>query len=271
MNISRGLKGHLRLVAAGRGDKETYLREQSFAAPVHLSKPYEDAGCLVINVVNPTAGYLSGDVVTSDVSVEAGGRLVVTSPSAGRAHRTPEGESRVEQHFRVGPGAWLEVFPELFIPQGGAAYSQLTTAEVEEGGEMLFVETLAPGRVASGEAFAFRRLDWDVTLRYAGRTVVREHYRLDPADESLEALRAVFPQAYFASCFLLTGRPLVIGGEVETLSNDRALVGDCALVAGGLVVKILAADSVSLRGAVSGVREILYRMTGRDRPRLRRF
>ena len=55
--------GHLLLRAAVREDGRTALAEQSFRAPYHLSKPYWDAEArvLLVQVVNPTAGILSGD------------------------------------------------------------------------------------------------------------------------------------------------------------------------------------------------------------------
>ena len=121
---ARGLHGHLRLVCAADEQGQTYLREQSFCAPVHLSKPYRDEDTLVVNIVNPTAGLLSGDRVHYDVAVESGARVLLTAPSASRAHRIVEGDARMTQEYRVAAGGWLESWPEIFIPQGGARYRQ---------------------------------------------------------------------------------------------------------------------------------------------------
>ena len=57
----RGLAGHLELVCDVDSRGWTRLGHQSFRAPYHLSKPHHDAGALVLNVVNPTAGLLEGD------------------------------------------------------------------------------------------------------------------------------------------------------------------------------------------------------------------
>ena len=75
MRGGRGLSGHLRLVCAADEAGRTFIREQSFRAPVHLSKPHHEEGVLVVNVVNPTAGLLAGDRVRYDVSVESGARV----------------------------------------------------------------------------------------------------------------------------------------------------------------------------------------------------
>ena len=64
------------------------------------------------------------------------------APSASRAHRIVEGDARVTQEFRVANGGWLESWPEMFIPQGGARYRQQTNVRVEAGGEALLTRTL---------------------------------------------------------------------------------------------------------------------------------
>ena len=162
------LRGHLHLVAARDADGRTYLRQQSFCAPFHLSKPHHDAGALVVNAVNPTAGVFAGDEIEVRAEVESGARLLLTAPSAQRIHAMNGGEATVTQEFRVAAGGFFESWPELLIPQRGARLRQRTIARVEDGGEMLLIETIAPGRVASGECFAFDRLDWTTEI-HAGR------------------------------------------------------------------------------------------------------
>ena len=66
----QGIRGHLRLVCGPDSRGLPSLREQSFRAPIHLSKPHLDAGTLVVNVVNPTAGLLQDDRIHQDAYVE---------------------------------------------------------------------------------------------------------------------------------------------------------------------------------------------------------
>src|SRR5882757_3267815 len=159
-----GLQGHLHLVCALDTRGVSHLRSQSFRAPMHISKPHLDAETLVVNVINPTAGLLAGDEVKCDITVEAGARLVLTTPSAARSHRMRAGRAVLVQDFRVAAGGFLDVWPELFIPQAGTRYHQRTTAQVEAGGTLLLAEMLAPGRVASGEAFAYEWLRWETDV-----------------------------------------------------------------------------------------------------------
>lgn len=266
----RGLQGHLRIVCAADETGRSYLREQSFCAPMHLSKPHEEAGVLIVNAVNSTAGIFAGDRIAIEVGVEKGARLLLTSPSATRVHAISDGEARLEQKIFVATGGFLELLPELFIPHRGARYTQKTSIEIEEGARLLFFETLAPGRVASGEAFEFSQLDWETTVRYGGELVVREKYLLSAEGDSLAPLRALYPHSYYASVFAIGETFLSCCAAVGALEIDGAVAGCSALVRGGVVAKILARDSPSLRRALEKIRGIFYAAINQPPPMIRR-
>ncbi len=271
--MSHGLSGHLDLVCAPDSRGVSVLRHQSFRAPMHLSKPHHDADTLVVNIVNPTAGLLEGDRIECRVSVESGARLLLTTPSASRAHRMRDGSAELAQQLSVESGGFLEFWPELFIPQGGTRYRQHTELRVEEGGELLFFESLAPGRVAFGESFEFRELTWETDVWHAATHVARERYRLTPESESVRTLRAVFPDAYYASGFILSPRlddAHPCWRRLHELHASDAWIGCGRLVRGGWVIKCLAAGSVALRRTLGAMRAELYAALGSPAPSLRR-
>lgn len=266
--------GHLDIVCAADAEGRSHLRHQSFRAPIHLSKPHLDEGTLVVNVVNPTAGLLAGDRIQCRVAVESGGRLLLTTPSASRAHRTGDGCSEVTQELHVAAGGWLENWPELLIPQGGARYRQRTEVRVERGGELLFFESMAPGRVAMGEVFAFTELVWATDLRLAGDLIARERYRLTPEAESVRAWRTRFAAGYYASCFVVTprlARDSACWHRIHALHESNAWIGCGTLCEeGAWVIKVLAASSVLLRRKLAAIRTELYAALGQPEPSLRR-
>ena len=254
------LRGHLDLVCAADVHNRTFIREQSFRAPFHLNKPYWDGHALIVQIVNPTAGIFAGDTLTSRVAVEGGARVLLTTPSANRIHAMPSGRASLEQHFSVADGAWLEVMPELFIPQAQCRYRQRTSVEVADGGGLFFVETLTPGRVARGENFAFTEIGWEFELRHAGHLIARERFVLQPSDESTAALRRPFPTGYYASCYVISRQvppEHEVWRAIHDLGSDDAVVGVSRLVAGGSTIKILAADSIALTRTLRTVRSQL--------------
>ncbi len=267
-----GLQGHLRLVCALDTRGVSHLRSQSFRAPMHISKPHLDAETLVVNVINPTAGLLAGDEVKCEIAVEAGARLVLTTPSAARSHRMRAGRAVLVQDFRVAAGGFLDVWPELFIPQAGTRYQQRTTAHVEPGGTLLLAEMLAPGRVASGEAFAYEWLRWETDVFVGHELVARERYTLQPGTPSVEALRGSFAHAYYASVYVIAelSETHECWRAIHDLHNEQAWVGVSRLRRGGWVVKVLAAESIPLRTVVAEIRRMLYAALGHAMSDLRR-
>lgn len=265
------MNGHLHLTASCYENGQTYLRQQSFRAPLHLSKPHEDVGALVVNLVNPTAGMFDGDEIDCRVTVEPGARVVLTTPSANRVYRArSERPALMTQEFTVMEGGFLEFYPEPMIPQGGALYHQRTRLQVEPGGDLLFFEWLAPGRVARGEVFEYQRLQWDTDVHHGGRLVARERYTLDPRTDSLEALQVAHPGSHYLGCFVLGGFTLP-AEALEALQNEHTHLGFGPLPAGGWVVKALCADSLATRRLLKSLRATFYAAMGREMPTLGRM
>ncbi|MEO7932586.1 MAG: urease accessory protein UreD [Chthoniobacterales bacterium] len=273
--MSQGIAGHLELVCGLDDRGVSTITRQSFRAPMHLSKPWREGATLIVHIVNQTAGLLAGDCIESRIEVESGARLLVTTPSASRAHRTDSGEIFLRQHFRVAAGGWLEVFPELFIPQAGTTCHQHTRIELESGASLLYIDTLAPGRVASGESFQYTALDWRTDLLIGGEPVVRERSRIVPDAPNLTALRHVFPHAYYGTVYLVTPTPLVGGDgaldDLLSLQSDSLWIGLSPLQPGAWAIKLLAADSPTLRRAIQQVRQAIYRALGEVEVPLRKL
>lgn len=264
------MNGHLHLIGARYDSGQTYLRHQSFRAPLHISKPHEDAGALVVNVVNPTAGIFDGDTIELSAEAEAGASLVLTTPSASRVYRSRSGgPAKVVQRFTAQADAFLEFFPEPFIPQAGARYHQTTGLHAEPGGTLLFFDWLTPGRVASGEVFQYAELIWDLDATVAGKLVARERYHLSPDDLSLESLKRFHPQCHYLSCILL-GVPTLPMAEIESLNSPQVYLGHSPLDSGGHTIKALCQDSLSARQTLRSLRHILHNSMGRPLPALGR-
>ena len=255
-----GLHGRFAVRCVAGPDGITKLLRDEVSAPFHLSKPYWTDEVLVVQAVNATAGVFAGDRLALDVRVESGARVLLTSPSAARIHTMPAGQAEQRQRFHVAAGGWLEVWPELFIPQTGCRYQQTTEVDVEAGGTLFFVETLAPGRVARGEVLTLSEVGWALDIRRAGRLVVRERYTLRGGqDPSTWSLRHHFPAGYYASCCLISD-----GVDLDPCRAAREACCHSAVHLGltrvdehAWLIKVLAADSASLREALWGIRRNL--------------
>ncbi|MEO6750355.1 MAG: urease accessory protein UreD [Chthoniobacteraceae bacterium] len=269
------LVGHLNLVVAAGADGRTVLRRQSFSAPFHISKPHHDADWLVVNMASPTPGLLSGDRLNVRVAVEPGARLLLTAPSASRIHKMPAGHAELHQEFRVADGGTLDYWPEYLIPQAGSRYRQRSILHVEPGGTLLWTESLAPGRTASGEIFAFSELRIATDLHIGSAHVARERYALTPGDATQRGLLRHFPTPYYASLLCVSpGLATANDGIARLLAlhdSSRVWIGASRLIGCAWAVKVIAASSPDLRRAIAAIRTQLYAALTIATPSLRRI
>ena len=270
-----GMHGHLDLLAAADADGRTVLRRQSFAAPIHISKPHHDAGWLVVNIASPTPGLLAGDRVDVRVAIEPGARLLLTAPSASRIHTMPAGHAELRQEFHVSAGGMLDCWPEYLIPQAGSRYRQRSILRVDPGGTLLWTESLAPGRTAAGEIFAFTELRIATDLHIGPAHVARERYAITRGDATQRALLRHFSTPYYAS--LLCVSPALAAASdgialiVPLHESDRVWLGASRLTDTAWAVKIVAATSPDLRRAIAAVRARLCESLKIATPSLRRI
>ena len=73
------LAGHLDITCTRDGDGRSYLREQSFSAPFHISKPYWNGHALLLQLASPTPGLFGGDRLTSSGPLDEGARVRIIS------------------------------------------------------------------------------------------------------------------------------------------------------------------------------------------------
>ncbi len=269
-----GLRGTLRLVCGHDPARGTFLAEQSFSAPIHLSKSYWDGETLLVNVVNQTAGIFGGDAVTAHVMVEPGARVLLSSPSAARFHPSRGRESRLEQVFKIRAGGSLDFFPEISIPQRDSCSFQKTVIDLEPDGELIYLETVAPGRVASGEAFAFSRYAWSTDIRVGDLPVLRERAAITPGDFSTAGLGALFPASYYAGIVLISPSATDwsdFSHAVSRLSEPSAVrIAATKLNAHGWSIRLLSSNSLSLRDSIRKLRHMIYKRLGKRLPDARR-
>jgi urease accessory protein len=269
------LNGNLRLVCASHPGRGTFLAEQSFSAPIHLSKSYWDGDTLLVHVVNQTAGIFGGDTVVTQVTVGPGARVLLSSPSAALFRPSLGREARLEQTFIIRTGGSLDVFPEISIPHGGSRSFQKTIIQVEPGGELIYLESLTPGRVASGETFAFDRYAWQTDIRVGNGLVHRERATLSSGDASLATLRSFFSASYYAGFVVISPAtdewtPEFAHAVAKLAKDGSSKIAASKLGAHGWSIRLLAADSLALREGIRKLRELIYASLERPLPDSRR-
>ncbi len=270
------LQGYLRLSCERSVAGPSRLVRKEFRAPIHIGKPYWDGSALLLNVMSPTAGMLAGDQVTMDVEVGPGAALALSNPSSLRIHKMDQAErAHWDQRFRIASEGFLESNPEWLIPQADSAFDQTTRIDVAAGGELFFIEAIAPGRAAHGEFLAFRSFRNRLELRYGGALAGLEQHALEPdrgraSGWSFAAQPSPFYVSIFAVSEALAKAADWLPGIAE-LHREGLRIGASELARGPCWnVKLIASDPTLARAAIQAVRELFYRAIGRRPPSLRR-
>jgi urease accessory protein len=147
----------------------------------------------------------------------------------------------------IGEGGLLEYVPDQLIPFAGARYRQQIRIELEQDAGLFWWETLAPGRLARGECFAYKLLQLETTILAAGLPIVCECFRLEPQKIDLASPARLGAFGYYTSFFLCrVGLPparwRLLEQMLSELAQQRTQPGEIVwgvstLVAHGLVVR----------------------------------
>lgn len=199
---------------------------------------------------NVSGGVLAGDKLALDVEVESGATAQLTTTGATRLYRHRSGATDSEQRtsFHVGDGAMLEYLPDPVIPFARSRHTQRTEIELGLGSTLFWWEVIAPGRLASGERFAFERLQIAADVRAAGKQVMREDYVLEPQSSDLAAMARMCEYSHTISLVAVQqGRPAAFWRGLESQLSEAA---QARTVRGQAVwgASTLASDGVVVRG-----------------------
>jgi urease accessory protein len=259
-------EGSLHLVLRHVGQR-TVLQECYFHVPLQVLRPLylDDTGTAYVYLVSPCGGVVGGDVYSMTVVVESGACVCLTTPSATKLYATPGLPARQQLGITLHAGAVLEYLPEQIIPFAQAAFQQHMTVRLGPGACILAMEIVAPGRLARGEAFAYRDYDSSVCIEAtSGQALLRERTRLRPGWQRLDGPGLFEGYNYLGTFYaLVEGRSLApdLVEHVHTLLACRAgLLGSATMLAhGGIAVRVLGADHMTVSRALHEVWDVLRR------------
>ena len=264
-----------------REGPRTILAASRCSTPWHLFPPayLDESGCAFTSLVNPSGGFVAGDHLSIHAVLEEGAHVVMSTPSANRVYRSLGEESRQFVTISVAPGAVVEWFPEVTIPFAGSRFVQTMAVTLATGATALIWDSLASGRVAREERWAFTSLRnaIHITTTSGGRLLERYEVRQEQEPAGLGLLSAY---DYVASLFVVSDAidperwPAVrdtVAGILDSLGRD-VLSGVTEPPVPGLAVKLVSRSSEALGRA----RELVWEATrselfGLERPALRQY
>jgi urease accessory protein UreH len=234
------VNGCLRLRAGVGDDGQTVLRECFAGFPLQVGRPRLEArGRLSLVVLLQSGGLLDGDSAAVSVHVEAGARLALRTQAATQIHA---GCSRQSLEVVVERGGAFSYVPNALVPHASADLTSATRIRMEPGARVLVSESLSPGRVEFGEAFAYVQVRLALDAWCGSALVARERALIRPDVSTREAQFG--RMTHVATAY-------VLGSDSPFLRNEALEVSD--LARGGWFVRGLAQRASDLDCALSEV------------------
>ena len=264
--LRRPNEGMLRLVLRHTAQR-TVLQECYFQVPLQVMRPLylDDVGTAYVYLVSPCGGVVGGDTYAITVAVEAEARVCLTTPSATKIYATTGAPATQRLDLTLQAGAVLEYLPEQTIPYAHSAFRQHIQVRLGAGACVLLSDIVAPGRLARGEAFAYREYDASVCITDAhGQVLGRDRLWLRPGQQRLEGLGLFEGYHYLGTLYALQEGvpvPLALIEQVQTRLGEYPglLAGATQLAHGGLAVRILGQAYTPVRQALHAIWDVLRR------------
>jgi urease accessory protein len=259
--IAHPFGGRLRLCfeRARGAEQQTVLNVCEQQPPLRVVRAFQlEDGAALVHLHNLSGGVLGGDQLELSVEVGRAACAQITSTGATRLYRSRRGIRVAAQRnrIRVGENALLEYLPDALIPFAGSRYCQETTIELAEGAGLFWWETVAPGREAHGELFAYDLLRLKLDLTAQGTTLAQERIKLEPQERPLSSPVRLGPYHYFSTFYICrvgveaarwTALEKHLAELAQQLSHaPETLWGVSTLRAHGLVVRALSLNGRSI-------------------------
>ncbi|MGB6980532.1 MAG: urease accessory protein UreD [Candidatus Acidiferrales bacterium] len=233
----------------------TAMTQCRFTLPLQAqAAATQDDGTAYLMMLNPTGGVLGGDRLATEIVVEDGASVCLTTPSATRVYRAAGAPAEQETAIEVGAGASLEYLPDHVIPHSGARLRQRVRIDLACGARAIVLDAMSAGRVARGERWEFAEFDSQVDVRTRGERIFFARTRICPNETAPGALGRMEEFNYMASLGIFAdefGEWRGVGDAMRAeLERMPAVQGGASLLGrGGCTVRYIAKSAADLSDA----------------------
>lgn len=235
---------------------ETVLRLKQQQPPWRVIRGFPNAsGETLAHLHNVSGGVLDSDDLRLQVEIGSKARAQITTTGATRIYRSRStgAVSRQRTEVTVGERGLLEYLPDAIIPYGRSRFQQSTTIELQDQATLFWWETIAPGREAAGEVFAYYALSSSIDLRAEGQPVAIERYAIEPGIRNPASAARLGRFRYFSTFYVCqAGRAaqkwLELESQLGDIAEERSRPGEVLWGVSALAAYGLAIRGVALKG-----------------------
>jgi urease accessory protein len=258
----------LRLAFERRGGA-TILSRCRYKLPLQVLSPLAlDDGTSYLLLLNPTGGVLGGDHLRTEITLEEGARVCLSTPSATRIYRTRAAAAEIDTRLRVARNATLEYLPDHIIFHPGSSLRQSLRVEMSEGSGGILLDNFAAGRATLDEQWIFRDYDSRTEVFLRGKPIYLNRTRVTPVTIvpsaapasnlcQLAARRSPLPDCSYSGTLLVVAdqfpdwRPVVASLRAELEAAPGVRGGTSLLTSSGCSARYLAKSAIAFHSVTA--------------------
>lgn len=258
--------GALRLAYRRDAAGVTRLADLYQRAPCRVLFPDAEAGepCQAV-LLTTSGGLTGGDRLKMQIEIGAGARATLSTQAAEKLYRAGDGDAdtRIDVQLVVGAGAWAEWLAQETILFDHARLRRSFCAELAADAQLLAVESRVFGRGAMNERFEHGLLHEVCRIRRDGRLIWADAQHLAGDLRAVFAARFGFGgSAGSATVVYVAPRASRQLDAVRALLATQTVAAAATVIDEVLVVRLLSADVMALRGATIAVAAMLRAAAG---------
>lgn len=236
--------------------------DQSGCCKVRFPRPESGAAPEAI-LINTAGGLTDGDYIATNVRCREKTRAVFTTQAAERIYKSRGAPARIANTVVADSGSTALWLPQETILFDGGRFVRRLEASVAEGARLLACESTVFGRTAMGEAVENGELLDSWRVRYAGRLVFADGFRLSGNPEATLARPAVANGANAIATLICVGEdaPALLE-PVRAALEETACNSGCSVIGPVLLVRLLGASGAELRHDLTMLLDLMLSLFG---------
>ncbi|WP_046176257.1 urease accessory protein UreD [Domibacillus indicus] len=238
------ITGTLRMKAVCRGDK-TVVADTYFDGAFKVARPiYFEESEPTVYSLHVGGGYVGGDRYHTDVVLEQGAKMTLTTQSAAKVYKTPNAPVFQSMNVSLAQGSAFMYVPDPLIAYERARFQQETIIHMEKGATLLYSDSMTPGWSESGRPFRYEWIRSKLKIYEQGVLQAYDHLFLKPDEHGLFSLMQMENYTHAGSLFIVSPQ---LGqnwqeelGPLLELYDNQARIGFSELKNSGCTIRILA-------------------------------
>lgn len=184
------ITGELALTFREKKSGQTYLAEQYFKLPLQVMAPHyqDDDGTAFIYLLNPSGGILQHDRLYTEINVEEGAKVVVTTPSATKFYKMDDGYAKIMNHINVKARGVMEYIPEHNVPFAESKVYQENVFYLDKSSVLIAADMVTAGRASMGEVFKYDVYSSKTRIYVEDKLKIYDNNLIEPGKMDLQTV-----------------------------------------------------------------------------------